>query len=191
LEVAEWLSSVPPGCESRRASNHFVIRKRLFARKERPKEFGYDPRLVIEVEGISDVYRLARHLQTGQAEFAELGSRIIEGMDRQAKGSVHYLTESMGPAWARQYPNKPTHPITRYQASPMQDGGDAAYELSDDPADLSGLRNGRVWFERIEAFRDGELSPRPEEMLAMAKEIFDARITAAWTVFNEAVAPDG
>ena len=93
-----------------------MIRKRLFARKDRPADFGYDPRLVIEVEGISDVYRLARHLQTGQVEFATLGRRILEGMDRQAPGSVHYLTDRMGPAWARQSTNRPTHPRAGFSA---------------------------------------------------------------------------
>lgn len=74
-----------------------MIRKRLQKRVDEVLG-GYDPKLTIVVEGISDVYRLARHLETGQVEFAELGRRILRSMDDQAPGSVRYLTTRMGPA---------------------------------------------------------------------------------------------
>lgn len=74
-----------------------MIRKRLQRRVD-PVLGGYDPRLVIVVEGLDDVYRLARHLEQGQVEFAALGRRILRSMDDQAPGSVRYLTTRMGPA---------------------------------------------------------------------------------------------
>jgi hypothetical protein len=74
-----------------------MIRKRLVRRID-PVLGGYDPRLTITVEGITDVYRLARHLELGQSEFAALGRRILRSMDDQAPGSVRYLTTRMGPA---------------------------------------------------------------------------------------------
>lgn len=74
-----------------------AVRKRLQRRID-PVLGGYDPRLVIVVEGLSDVYRLARHLETGQVDFAQVGRRILRSMDDQAPGSVRHLTERMGPA---------------------------------------------------------------------------------------------
>lgn len=74
-----------------------VIRKRL-AKRIDPVLGGYDPRLVIVAEGIVDVYRLARHLELGQSEFAAMGRRILRSMDDQAPGSVRHLTHRMGPS---------------------------------------------------------------------------------------------
>jgi hypothetical protein len=73
-----------------------VIRKRLQKRVD--QHFGYDPKLVIVAEGLDDVYRLARHLETGQVEFAAMGRRILRSMDDQAPGVVRHLTTRMGPA---------------------------------------------------------------------------------------------
>jgi hypothetical protein len=72
------------------------LRKRLT--KHTDERSGYQPRLVITVEGVVDVYRLARHLEHGQVEFAAMGRRILESMDDQAPGVVRHLTERMGPA---------------------------------------------------------------------------------------------
>lgn len=74
-----------------------MIRKRLTKRVDGATG-GYDPRLVITVEHLDDVYRLARHLETGQVEFAEMGRRILRSMDDQAPGVVRHMTERMGPA---------------------------------------------------------------------------------------------
>jgi hypothetical protein len=74
-----------------------MIRKRLQKRTDEVLG-GYQPRLVITVEGLDDVYRLARHLEQGQVEFSAMGRRILTGMDRHAPGVVHYLQERMGPA---------------------------------------------------------------------------------------------
>jgi hypothetical protein len=59
--------------------------------------FGAYPRLVIEVEGIDDVYRIARHLELGQCEFANLGTSILRGLDRRSPGIVRRLVAKMGP----------------------------------------------------------------------------------------------
>lgn len=75
-----------------------VIRKRLVRRPNWPDGTGYDPRLTLVVEGTSDVYRLARHLEQGQVEFARLGRRILRSMDDQEPGIVAALTRTMGPA---------------------------------------------------------------------------------------------
>jgi hypothetical protein len=74
-----------------------VIRKRLQRRID-DATGGYQPRLVITVEGLDDVYRLARHLETGQVEFGRLGRRILRSMDDQAPGVVRHMTERMGPS---------------------------------------------------------------------------------------------
>lgn len=73
-----------------------MIRKRLHRRWD--DYLGYDPKLVIVVEGTDDVYRLARHLELGQVEFAALGRRILRSMDDQAPGVVRKLTTRMGPS---------------------------------------------------------------------------------------------
>ena len=73
-----------------------MIRKRLQHRPNWPDGTGYDPRLVITVEGLHDVYRLARHLETGQVEFAALGRRILRSLDEQDPGVVRHLTARMG-----------------------------------------------------------------------------------------------
>lgn len=73
-----------------------MIRKRLQHRAD--PHFGYDPKLTITVEGLDDVYRLARHLELGQVEFAALGRRILRSMDDQAPGVVRHLTTRMGPS---------------------------------------------------------------------------------------------
>lgn len=74
-----------------------MIRKRLTKRTDTALG-GYDPKLVITVENLDDVYRLARHLEHGQVQFAELGRRILRSMDDQAPGVVRAMTERMGPA---------------------------------------------------------------------------------------------
>lgn len=73
-----------------------MIRKRVQKRVD-PALGGYQPRLTIVVEGIDDVYRIARHLETGQVEFGRMGRAILRSMDDQAPGSVAYLTARMGP----------------------------------------------------------------------------------------------
>ena len=83
-----------------------MIRKRLVKRTD-PVVGGYQPTLHITVEGLDDVYRLARHLETGQVDLHELGRRILHSMDRQAPGSVSYLTKRMGPARARYRGRRP------------------------------------------------------------------------------------
>lgn len=75
-----------------------MIRKRLVRRAMWPDGSGYDPRLVLVVEGPDDVYRLARHLELGQVEFARLARRILRSMDEQAPGVVRQMTAKMGPA---------------------------------------------------------------------------------------------
>lgn len=75
-----------------------MIRKRLSKRPNWPDGTGYDPRLVITVEGSSDVYRIARLLESGQVEFQRLARAILRSMDQQAPGSVASLTHAMGPA---------------------------------------------------------------------------------------------
>lgn len=73
-----------------------MIRKRL--QKRTDPHFGYDPKLTIVVEGITDVYRLVRHLETGQVEFCDLGRRILRSMDDQAPGVVRHMTTRLGPS---------------------------------------------------------------------------------------------
>lgn len=78
-----------------------MIRKRLTKRLAEHHDralAGYDPHLVITVDGLDDVYRLARHLEQGQAEFAAMGRRILRSMDEQAPGVVRHLTARMGPS---------------------------------------------------------------------------------------------
>jgi hypothetical protein len=75
-----------------------MIRKRLVRRPMWPDGSGYDPRLTIVVEGPDDVYRLARHLEAGQVEFARLGRAILRSMDEQHPGSVRALTTQLGPS---------------------------------------------------------------------------------------------
>jgi hypothetical protein len=60
--------------------------------------FGADPHLTITVVGIDDVYRLARHLETGQCEFSKEGRAILRGLDRRSPGIVRRLVERMGPS---------------------------------------------------------------------------------------------
>lgn len=83
-----------------------TVRKRLTKHID-PVLHGYEPTLVITVDGLADVYRLARHLETGQVAFSALGRRILHSMDRQAPGSVSYLTKRMGPARARYRGRRP------------------------------------------------------------------------------------
>lgn len=63
------------------------------------------PRLVIEAQGIDDVYRLARHMEIGQVEFAEIGYRTLKGLDRKYPGIVRKQGARMGPA-GRGYPGR-------------------------------------------------------------------------------------
>jgi hypothetical protein len=60
--------------------------------------FGAYPHLVIEVDGIDDVYRIARHLEIGQVEFSYMGWKILRGLDRRWPGIIRRLVERMGPS---------------------------------------------------------------------------------------------
>ena len=66
-----------------------------------PKDeyFGSSPKLVITVEGIDDVYRIARVLERAQVEFSEMGVSVMRGLDRKYPGIVMRLIAKMGPAW--------------------------------------------------------------------------------------------
>lgn len=55
-----------------------------------------EPVLTIVVEGHHDIYRLARGMERLQVEFADLGRRILAGLDRQRRGLVDALTRQMG-----------------------------------------------------------------------------------------------
>lgn len=44
---------------------------------------GGEPILVIEVRGVDDVYRLARHLELGQCEFADLAVKVLRWQKRK------------------------------------------------------------------------------------------------------------
>lgn len=57
------------------------------------------PRLVITVEGIDDVYRLARVMEGAQVEFSEIGHATLVGLDRKYPGIVRALVQRMGPTW--------------------------------------------------------------------------------------------
>ena len=54
-----------------------MIEKRLSSNKRG------DAELVIRVTGISDIYRLAYHLTSGQCEFAAVGRRVQDGLRRR------------------------------------------------------------------------------------------------------------
>ena len=56
-----------------------------------------EPQLVITVRGIDDVYRLARHLEIGQYEFAQVGVAVLRGLDRKNPGLVSRQRARMGP----------------------------------------------------------------------------------------------
>lgn len=88
------------------------MRKRLSKRTDEALG-GYQPRLVIVVEGLDDVYRLARHLELGQVEFSRMGQRILTSMDAQAPGVVHALQERMGPAKGGHRGRRPRLPQLR------------------------------------------------------------------------------
>jgi hypothetical protein len=78
-----------------------VIRHRL---TKEGNDFGQWPRLVIEVEGIDDVYRIARALEGHQVEFSELAVKTLRGLDRRWPGVVRALVERMGPREPWRYP---------------------------------------------------------------------------------------
>lgn len=52
-------------------------------------QFRSYPRLVIEVEGIDDVYRIARALEGHQVEFSEIARGTLKGLDLVAKMGPH------------------------------------------------------------------------------------------------------
>jgi len=47
---------------------------------------GYEPKVVITIEGWSDVIRFADHLQHGQVEFANVGRLILDRIRRKQGG---------------------------------------------------------------------------------------------------------
>lgn len=57
-----------------------------------------DPIITLVVEGHHDIYRLARHLETGQVEFCAIGRGMLKALDRFQPGLVRALTAQMGPA---------------------------------------------------------------------------------------------
>jgi hypothetical protein len=67
-------------------------------------EYGSYPRLVITVEGIDDVYRIARALEGQQVEFGRLANLTLRGLDRRWPGTVRALVARMGPTRPWQYP---------------------------------------------------------------------------------------
>jgi len=56
------------------------------------------PRLVIEANGIDDVYRLARVMEVAQVEFSDIGHAALVGLDRRYPGIVRALVARMGPS---------------------------------------------------------------------------------------------
>lgn len=79
-----------------------MIRHRLT--KEHDGYGGY-PRLVITVEGIDDVYRIARALEGHQVEFQEIAVKTLRGLDRRWPGVVRRCVARMGGAHERwRYP---------------------------------------------------------------------------------------
>jgi hypothetical protein len=68
--------------------------------------FGSYPRLVIEVEGIDDVYRIARALEGHQVEFSRLAGQTLHGLDRRWPGIVRALVRRMGPSDGWRYPGR-------------------------------------------------------------------------------------
>lgn len=61
------------------------LSKRLVQRGNHPSELV----LTITVQGAHDIYRLARHLESGQCEFADLGRRTLRSL-RKAMGPNRY-----------------------------------------------------------------------------------------------------
>jgi hypothetical protein len=59
-----------------------------------------DPTITIEVEGFTDIYRLARHMEHGQVEFCAIGRSMLRALDRWHPGIVDSLKAQMGPARA-------------------------------------------------------------------------------------------
>ena len=77
----------------------------MSTRKRMSRNEHGEPVLVITVEGHSDIYRLARGMETLQVEFCDLGRRILAGLDRHRPGLVDDLTAYMGPSDPRRAPN--------------------------------------------------------------------------------------
>lgn len=67
-------------------------------------DFPTYPRLVIEVEGIDDVYRIARALEGHQVEFSDIARSTLRGLDRRWPGIVRSLVARMGPDDPWRYP---------------------------------------------------------------------------------------
>jgi hypothetical protein len=59
-----------------------------------------DLTVTIEVEGFTDIYRLARHMEYGQVEFCAIGRSMLRALDRWKPGIVDALKAQMGPARA-------------------------------------------------------------------------------------------
>lgn len=53
-------------------------------------KFGKEPVATIEVVMVNDIYRLARHLQRGQSEFAAVGTDMLNRL--RAEGGEEWFT---------------------------------------------------------------------------------------------------